>query len=161
MPPRKVAANSGEKDSDGPKAVEFRILDAVLKTCTPDDKPKSIDFELMTKKLGFKNIVVAKKRWSQVCKSNGWYSATGTGPATSSAGENVGTEHPAKQEPNASSAIQKLEKLVITQDIDQEKVKQEDNQVNSPTGNVMHGNYQAVDELPRQKRIFREYSEDP
>lgn len=71
MPPRKVAANSGEKDSDGPKAVEFRILDAVLKTCTPDDKPKSIDFELMTKKLGFKNIVVAKKRWSQVCKSNG------------------------------------------------------------------------------------------
>ncbi|KAI6090702.1 hypothetical protein F4821DRAFT_22691 [Hypoxylon rubiginosum] len=85
MPPKKAAATAGENAPDVPNAADFRILDTILKACTFDDKPKSIDFDSIAKQLGFKNSAVARERWRQVCKKNNWYSATETDAAASPA----------------------------------------------------------------------------
>ncbi|XXH04131.1 hypothetical protein Hte_010544 [Hypoxylon texense] len=152
MPAKKAAVKDGEDGPEAPNAAEFRILDTILKACTLEDKPKSIDFALIAKQLNFKTVASTKERWRQVCKKNGWYSATGTDPPTSSTGETVATKPPAKQASKTSTPVQSLNQEDITQDAKEEKIKQQEDQVSSP---------QAVHESPRQKRLFQDYIEDP
>ncbi|KAI1763267.1 hypothetical protein GGR53DRAFT_467568 [Hypoxylon sp. FL1150] len=106
MAPKKTAANTGENVSGTPNA-DFRILDTVLKACTFDDKPKSMNFNYIAKQLGFKNSATARERWRQVCKKNNWYCATDSNAAASPASRDVAAKRFAEVDLEVETPVEK------------------------------------------------------
>ncbi|KAI1379902.1 hypothetical protein F4677DRAFT_298286 [Hypoxylon crocopeplum] len=82
MPPKKSSGSSENNGGDVTlSAGDSKLIDTILKNCSPDSKPTQANWENITTRMGFKGVGVTKTRFGQVCKKYQWFGATEGDPA--------------------------------------------------------------------------------
>ncbi|KAI2634998.1 hypothetical protein GGS26DRAFT_534916 [Hypomontagnella submonticulosa] len=76
MPPKKSDAASGENAIPTLTGGDVKMIDTILKNCSPLAKPTPMDWDIVAKQLDLKNVHSAKERFRQICKKYNWFQQT-------------------------------------------------------------------------------------